>query len=219
MISRLRVVGLALAIVGILFMGVGAFTYAKTQEGAAALQAYSKAENVNLTYNKDGQLADKAGSTEEATAIMAMLVNDWKFPVVASDFNPNDTLVNTGSEYMYQMATMTYHTLHATVTVTLPKDVTAADGTVTTAGDHEFVNDGRYWTGFNRANPIEAAAREQVWTGTAHGLIANLGVGTVTASALQMGLGIAGLAAGFGGVLILLGIGLIWVSRAKRQEA
>jgi hypothetical protein len=219
MIARLRVVGLALAVVGILFMGVGAFTYAKTQEGAAALQAYSKAENVNLTYNKDGQLADKAGKTEESTAIMAMLVNDWKFPVVASEFNPNDTLVNTGSEYMYQMATMSYHTLNAKVTVTLPEAVTAADGTVTAAGDHEFVNNGKYWTGFDRTNPIEAAAREKVWTGTAHGLIANLGVGTVTASALQMGLGIAGLAAGFGGVLLLLGIGLVWVSRAKRQEA
>jgi hypothetical protein len=219
MIARLRVVGLALAVAGLVFMSVGGFTYAKTQEGAAALQAYSKAENVNLTYNKDGQLADKTGSTEEATAIMAMLVNDWKFPVVASDFNPNDTLVNTGSEYMYQMATMSYHTLHAKVTVTLPKDVTATDGTVTTAGDYEFVNDGKYWTGFNRANPIEAAAREQVWTGTAHGLIANLGVGTVTASALQMGLGIAGLAAGFGFALIMLGLGLIWISRGKRQEA
>ena len=219
MLSRLRVVGLALAIVGILFMGVGAFTYAKTQEGAAALQAYSKAENVNLTYNQDGALADKAGSTEEATNIMAMLVNDWKFPVIASDFNPNDTLVNTASEYMYQMATVSYHTLHSDVKVTIAKDVTAADGTVTTAGEYDFQNTGKYWTGFSRANPIEAAAREQIWTGTAHGLIANLGVGTVTASALQMGLGIAGLAAGFGGVLILLGFGLVWVSRAKRQEA
>jgi hypothetical protein len=214
---RLKILGVVLAVAGLMFVGVGGFTYVKTQEGAGALQAYSLAQNVNLTYNAAGQLADKTGSTEEATKIMAMLVNDWKFPIIAADLNPNDTLVNTASEYMYQMATVSYHTLHASVTVTLPADVTAADGTVVTAGDYQFVNDGKYWATFGKT-PVEAAARALVWTPTAQSIIANLGVGTVTASALQMGLGIAGLAAGLGGTLLVLGFGLVWVGRAKRLD-
>jgi hypothetical protein len=52
------------------------------------------------------------------------------------------------------------------------------------------------------------------WTGTAHGLIGELGVGTVTHTTLQMGLGMAGLLAGIGGTLILAGLGLVWVGRA-----
>ena len=36
-----------------------------------------------------------------------------------SDLNPNDPVVNTASEYMYQMATISYHTLHGTQTVVL----------------------------------------------------------------------------------------------------
>jgi hypothetical protein len=215
--ARLKILGVVLVAAGLMFMGVGAFTFVKTSAGASSLQAFSQAQNVNLTYNADGQLADKAGSTEETTKIMAMLVDDWKYPVVAADFNPNDTLVNTASEYMYQMATVSYHTLHATVTVTLPADVTAADGTVVLAGDYQFVNDGKYWATFAKT-PVAAAARALVWTPTAQALIAELGVGTVTATAVQMGLGIAGLAAGVGGTIILLGFGLVWVGRGKRLD-
>ena len=69
---------------------------------------------------------------------MSLLTNDWGYPVVAGELNPNDPLVNTPSEYMYQMATISYHTLHGTQTVVLPEDVTAADGTVYKAGDYEF---------------------------------------------------------------------------------
>ena len=120
---------------------------------------------------------------------------------------------------MYQMATIAYHTLHGTTTVVLDKDVTAADGTVTKAGTYEFATEGRYWTGFDRTNPIEGPAREQVWTGTAHALIAELGVGSVTASTLQMGLGLAALFAGFGGTLLLTGLGLVWATRAETEKS
>ena len=130
---------------------------------------------------------------------MGMLTNDWGYPVVASDLNPNDPVVNTGSEYMFQMATVAYHTLHGTQTVVLDKDYTAPDGTVYTAGtEYQVPVDGRYWSEFDRTNPIDAAVRAQAWTGVAHALIGELGVGTVTASTLQMGLGLAGLFAGVG---------------------
>ena len=79
-------------------------------------------------------------------------------------------------------------------------------------------NDGRYWTGFDRANPIEGAARGQIWTGTAHALIAELGVGSVTASALQLGLGIAAILAGVGLLFLITGIGLVWATRAETEK-
>ena len=122
--------------------------------------------------------------------------------------------MNTATEYMYQMATVAYH-LHGTQTVVLDEDVTTDSGQVFTAGEYEFDVDGRYWTDFDRSNPIEAAAREQAWTGTAHGLVAELGVGTVTHSTLQLGLALAGLFAALGLVLMVTGGGLVWASRGK----
>ncbi|MCZ6663031.1 MAG: hypothetical protein O6951_08935 [Actinobacteria bacterium] len=50
---------------------------------------------------------------------MTQLTEDWGYPVVESDFDPDDPLVNTASEYMFQMATVGYHVLHGTQTVTL----------------------------------------------------------------------------------------------------
>ena len=205
-----------LAVIGLAFIAGGGYAYYKTNQGAHALQAFSAAQNVTLTYNEQGQLVDR-GKPEGAQAILSLLTNDWGYTVSTSELNPNDPVVNTASEYMYQMATIAYHTLHGTTTVVLDKDVTV-DGKVYTAGTYDFATEGRYWTGFNRANPIEAAAREQVWTGTAHALIAELGVGSVTASALQIGLGMAGLLAGFGVTILLTGLGLVWATRAQTEK-
>jgi hypothetical protein len=215
--GRLKVLGIVLVVIGFGFVAAGGYTYLKTQEGARSLAAFSAAQNVTLTYNDQGQLVDR-GETAEAQEIMALLKTDWGYPVVASDLDPNDPVVNTASEYMYQMATIAYHTLHGTQTVVLDKDVTAQDGTVYKAGTYEFPVDGRYWTAFNRQNPIEAKAREQAWTGTAHALIAELGVGSVTASTLQMGLGLAALFAALGATLVVAGGGLVWATRAAREK-
>jgi hypothetical protein len=212
--GRLKGLGILLVIIGIGFVAGGGYAYLKTQEGARSLQAFSAAENVKLSYNDQGQLVDR-GKTEGAAAIMSLLTNDWGYTVNQSDFNPNDPVVNTASEYMFQMATITFHTLHSTQTVVLPEDVTAADGTVYKAGEYKFDVNGRYWAAFDRSNPIEAAAREKAWTGTSHALIAQLGVGSVTASTLQMGLGLAGLFAGLGATIILTGFGLVWATRAE----
>ena len=218
MIGRLRNLGIVLAVFGLVFVAAGGYAFMKANEGANSLQSFSAVQNVKLSYNEAGQLVDR-GETAGAEAIMSLLKNDWGYPVVAADLNPNDPLVNTATEYMYQMATITYHTLHGTQTIVLAEDVPAADGTVYKAGEYEFAVDGRYWTGFNRANPIEAAAREKAWTGTAHALIANLGVGTVTASALQLGFGMAGLFAGVGLFALISGFGLVWATRAQMETA
>ena len=215
--GRLKGLGAVLVIIGIAFVAAGGYAFMKTQEGAKSLQAFSAAQAVNLTYNDQGQLVDR-GETAGADAIMSLLTNDWGFAVNKADFNPNDPLVNTASEYMYQMATISHHTLSGTQTVVLPKDVTAADGTVFKAGTYDFPVDGRYFSQFNRANPIEAAAREQAWTGTALALVANLGVGAVTATTIQMGFVLAGLFAALGATIILTGGGLVWAVRAPATE-
>ena len=215
--GRLKILGVMLAVFGLAFVAGGGYAYYKTNQGAQALHAFSAAQNVKLTYNEAGQLTS-GGGTEDADKIMGMLTNDWGYTVDKSELNPNDPVVNTASEYMFQMATISYHTLHATTTVTFPADVIVDGAVVQKAGTYDFVNDGRYWTGFNRTNPIEGAAREKVWTGTALALIGQLGVGSVTASTLQVGLGMAALMAGLGGILVLFGLGLVWAASAATEK-
>jgi len=212
--KRLGILGLVLIVAGFAFVIAGGIAYAKVQDGYDSLQAFSEKQNVQLTYDENGNLVDR-GSTEEADAIMSLLTDDWQYPVVKSDLDPNDPLVNTASEYMYQMATIVHHTLTGTQTVVLDQPI-EYNGTTYAAGTYEFPVDGRYWTGFDRQNPIEGPAREQAWTGTVHGLVAELGVGTVTHSTLQMGLALAGLFAGVGLVFMLAGGGLIWAGRGKQ---
>ena len=214
--KRLQKLGIVLSVIGVLFLVAGGVAYAKVQDGYDSLQAFSEAQNVTLSYNEDGQLTDR-GTVEGAQAIMTLLEDDWDYPVVSGDLNPDDPLVNTATEYMYQMAVISYHTLHGTQTVVLGEDV-EYEGVVYTAGTHEFEVDGRYWTDFDRQHPIEGPARGQAWSGTAHALVGELGVGTVTHSTLQMGLGLSGILAGFGLTVILAGLGLVWASKDKKTE-
>ena len=73
--------GIFLIIVGIgYFIGAGV-AYSKVQGGYDSLQAFSEAQNVQLTYNEDGDLIDR-GTVEGAQAIMSLLEDDWGFPVV-----------------------------------------------------------------------------------------------------------------------------------------
>ena len=214
MTRRLQVLGALLALIGLGFLIGGGVAYAKVQDGQDSLQAFSAAQNVVLEYNEDGQLVDR-GETEGAEAIMSLLKDEWKYPVVESELDPADPLVNTASEYMYQMATIAYHVLNGTQTVTLTEDV-EYNGETFKAGTYEFDVDGKYWTDFDRMHPIEGAAREQAWSGTAHGLIGELGVGTVTAQALTMGLALSGLLAGIGATFLLAGLGLVWAGATKK---
>jgi len=130
------------------------------------------------------------------------------------EFDPADPLVNTDSEYMYQMATVGFHVLHGTQTVVLDEAV-EYNGETFEAGTYEFDVDGRYWTDFDRMHPLEGPAREQAWTGTAHGLFAELGVGTVTHSALQLALSLAAILAGLGLTFMVAGGGLVWAAVGK----
>jgi hypothetical protein len=214
-INRLRGLGIVLGLIGFAFILAGGFAFMKVQEGQASLKSFSAAQGVELTYNEEGQLVDR-GETEGAQAIMSLLTDDWAYPVVTSELDPADPVVNTGSEYMFQMATVSYHTLHGTQTVVLDEDV-EYNGEMFKAGTYEFAVDGRYWNDFDREHPIEGPARAQAWTGVAHALIAELGVGTVTASALQLGLVLAALFAGIGGTFLIAGGGLVWATRPEKE--
>lgn len=235
----LGLLGVFLIVVGIgYFVGAGV-AYSKTQDGYGSLQAFSEAQNVELSYNEDGQLIDR-GTVEEAQKIMSLLKDDWAFPVVMGKggLDPNDPLVNNSSEYMYQMATISYHTLNGEQTVTLtPEKIAAAiesgalepDGTyngvveaykgqVLEPGAYTVPVNGRYWTGFERTDLLDGPAREQAWSGTAHALVAELGVGASTHSALMLALGIAGLLAGLGVVCVVMGLAFLWHTAKSNKE-
>ena len=214
--ARLNLLGTVLAVFGLLFLAGGAVAYSQVQDGYTSLAKFSEAQNVTLSYDEDGQLIDR-GEVEGAEAIMQLLTVDWGYKVDMADFDPADPVVNTDSEYMFQMATIGYHVLNGTQTVVLDETV-EYEGETFEAGTYEVPVDGRYWTGFDRMHPLEGPAREQAWSGTAHGLFAELGVGTVTHSALQMGLGIAALLGGLGGTLLVAGLGLVWAARGEKDE-
>jgi len=215
MSSRLQKLGIVLALFGFGFVIAGGVAFGQVQNGYGSLQAFSEAQNVQMSYNDEGQLTDR-GTTEGAAAIMTLLTDDWGYNVVESDLDPNDPLVNTATEYMFQMATIGYHVLNGTQTVVLVEDV-EYNGELFAAGEYQFDIDGRYWVDFDRSNPIEGAARAQAWSGTVHGLFGELGVGTVTHSALQLGLAIAGTLAAIGLTALVAGFGLIWVSRESSE--
>jgi hypothetical protein len=216
--GRFKKLGYVLVAAGLAFVVAGAVAYSMTQDGYTSLEKFSAAQNVTLSYNEDGQLTDR-GTTEGAEAIMSLLENDWGYTVVAGELDPNDPVVNSASEYMFQMATVSYHTLHGTQTVVLTEDV-EYNGELFTAGTYDVPVDGKYWTDFDRSHPLEGPARSQAWSGTAHGIVSELGVGTVTHSALKMGMALAGLFAGVGLLSILTGAGLVWaVTGVKEKEA
>jgi len=233
----LGLLGIFLIVVGIgYFVGAGV-AYSKVQGGYGSLQSFSEVQNVQLSYDEDGNLIDR-GTVEGGQAIMSLLEDDWNFPVVDSDMDPNDPLVNTASEYMYQMATISYHTLNGTQTVVLTQgdidaaiesEQLAADGTydgvveayqgqVIEPGSYDVPVNGRYWTGFTRTDLLDGQARDMAWSGTAHALVAELGVGAATHSTLQLALGVAALLAGLGVVCTVMGAAFIWQVRSTSRK-
>jgi len=226
--------GIFLIVVGVgYFVGAGV-AYSKVQGGYNSLQSFSEVQNVELAYNDEGQLVDR-GEVGGALAIRALLEDDWGFPVVESDLDPNDPLVNSATEYMYQMATISYHTLNGTQTVVLDEVALTGDDGLAIDFDCngemvpvpvpfpaegvtcDFSVAGRYWTGFDRSVPVESAARDMAWSGTAHALVAELGVGAATHSTLQLALGVAALLAGLGLVSTVTGIAFVWETRRRNK--
>jgi hypothetical protein len=249
MASRLRILGVVVLVIGIVMVIGGGYGYTRYSAGADALQGFSLAQNVLLTYNDEGENTDR-GTVEGAAAIKALLGDTWSWPINEGELDPNDPLVDTATEYMFQMATIAYHTLHGQQNVALAEQVqydADGDGSVAVGSptyspttlpegvwdpavegyvDAVFepgvyvvpVNE-RYWTQFNRTHPLDGPAREQTWSGTVHGLFAELGVGATTASSLEMALSMVGLVLGLGVVFSILGGGLLWAGAGRKDGA
>ena len=80
--KRLQRLGIGLVVMGLVFFAAGGYTLYKTQQGANALQTFSAAQNVKLTYNADGQLVDRKGeTTERRRRSWRLLANDWGYSV------------------------------------------------------------------------------------------------------------------------------------------
>lgn len=214
MTGRLRVLGALLATIGVICLIAGAVAFIRTNGGRKALETFSSAQNVQLSYNEAGELTDR-GTTEGAQAIMSLLTDDWGYPVIDSELDPDDPIVNTPSEYMFQMATIGYHVLNGTQTVVIDEPV-EFNGETIEPGSYEVAIDGRYWTDFDRTNPLDGPAREQAWSGTVHGLFGELGVGVAAYTSIQVGYAISGLLAGLGATALLTGLGLWWVAGAGK---
>ncbi len=213
--KKLTRLGIIITVFSLAFFMAAGYAFIKTQEGTRALNAFSTAQGVTLAYNDQGQLLDH-GDPAAAATIMNLLTNDWGYAVNQADFNPADPIVNTPSEYMYQMATISEHTLSSTVT--LPTDIVDANGAVVAHAGDTVAVDGRYYAGFNFANPVDSTVRGLAWAPLPLALIGQLGVGAVTASTLQLGLGLAGLFAAVGFGFLLAGVGLVWVARPEKVK-
>jgi hypothetical protein len=213
--KKLTRLGIVIAVFGLAFFVAAGYAFVKVQEGTRALNAFSTAQAVTLTYNDQGQLLDH-GDVAAAQGIMNLLTNEWGYAVNPGDFNPNDPIVNTPSEYMYQMAAINEHTLSSTVT--LPADITDANGNIVAHAGDKVAVDGRYYAQFDRTDPIAAEVRTLAWNPLPLALIGQLGVGAVTASSLQLGLGLSGLFAAVGFGFLLAGIGLVWVARPEKVK-
>lgn len=250
MSSRLRIIGYVLAVLGIVMFIAGIYGNGKVQDAKGALQAFSNAQNIELSYNSEGQLTDR-GTTDGAENIMQLLTDDWGY-TLEGGLDPNDPLVDTRDEYMYQMAVIGYHVLHGTQNVTLgeevsyngdgeegmaagaavyspetwPEDpeeilgiITSGEDAVFSAGTYAVPVAGRYWTSFNRTHPLDGPARGQAWSGTAHALFGELGVGVNTAAIAELAQFFVWFVMALGLGVVAMGAALVWVTYGDRVVA
>ncbi len=216
---RVRILGVAVVLAGLGVAGAG-FLYGMPQadDGLASAQAMYEAEGVYLSYDANGTLLDR-GSPEGAQKIMALLEDEYKYPVNHDNFDPDDPLVNTRDELMYEYATITYHVLHSTVAVKL----TAADVPITYRGV-EYTAPGtynitleHYYAHLDRTNPIERQLRE-AWSPMAFALTASLAGAHANQAAGELarmttiGIGAIGL------VIAAIGAGVVWVGFAPPRK-
>ena len=211
--NRIRVLGVFLASAGLLMALVGAvYGMPQARDGLASAQAMYEAQGVELAYNEEGLLVDR-GTTEGADNIMRLLVEEWRFPVRAADFDPNDPLVNTRSELMFQYATITYHVLHGEVDVKLTSEqvpLTYRGVTYTEAGTYKIAPLA-YYGQLDRTHAIEGQLRS-AWTPAALALTGALAGGHANQAAGELAFATTLAIIGIGILFALAGSGLVWVS-------
>lgn len=219
LIKRARILGVALAAAGVAMAGAG-FLYGmpQAQDGLASAQALYEAQGVKLSYNAEGQLVDR-NAPEGAQKILALLEDEWKYPVNRANLDPNDPLVNTRDELMYEYAVITYHVLHTEQTVKLTESdlakgpISYRGVTYDKPGEYKIAVE-KFYAQLDRANPIEKQLRD-AWTpqalaltgilATAH---ANQAAGEI-ASATTLAIGAIGL------LFAMAGGGLVWMTLGR----
>lgn len=216
MMKRVMILGIVLAVAGLAVAG-GGFLYGKPQadDGLASAQAMYEAQGITLAYNDEGQLLDR-GTVEGAQPILALLVDEWKFPLNEDNLDPADPVVNTRDEVMVQYATITYHVLNTEVAVKLTAEqvpITYRGVTYTEAGEY-MIAPLAYYSQLDRTHPIEGQLRA-AWSPLALSLLGYLSAGHANqaagelAQATTLGIGAIGL------LFALTGTGLVWVSFAR----
>jgi hypothetical protein len=172
-LNFISIAGLVLVVGGIIGIALGGYLYFKASAGLKSLDAVYAAQNRHLSYDADGNFVDR-GTKEGGDAILSLLTDTWKYPLNRSNLDPNDTLVNTPDELMVAFATINYHTLHGTQNIVLDQDY-EYNGTMYPAGTPiPYAIDGKYFSDFDRSDPLQAAARDQAWSPLAWGLTSSL---------------------------------------------
>ncbi len=213
---RLRIVGIALVVGGLGLTGAG-FLYGLplADDGLDAAQQMYEAQGITLAYDEQGRLLDR-GTPEGADAIMALLVDEYQYPVDRSNFDPGDPVVNTRDELMYQYAVITYHVLHGTAAVTLTAEqvpITYRGVEYTEPGTYD-IEVGAYYAELDRTHPIEGQLRG-AWSPLALSLTSMLAAGHANqaagelASATSLGIGFIGL------LFAAAGGGAVWISYGR----
>lgn len=220
--KRLRALAAVIVVAGLVTAAVGAFyVLPQADDGLASAQAIYAEEGVRLSYNAEGKLIDR-GTPEGAQKILDMLETDWKYPVKASNFDPNDPVINTRDELMYQYATITYHVLHTTVAVKLAAadvPITYRGVTYNEAGTYNITVE-KYYGQLDRTNPIERQLRD-AWSPLALALTGALAGAHANQAAGELAQGVAYFAMAVGGLVVFIGVGLFWVAApsAPRRTA
>src|SRR3989344_3028286 len=201
----MRTLGGLIAAGGLMVAGVG-FGYGvpAAVNGLESAQALYAAQGVNLSYNAEGELVDR-GAAEGAQNIMNLLEGEWDYPVNYKKFDPEDPLVNTRDELMYQFATISYHVMHTEVAVTLAEDQLPLEyrgETYTEPGEYMIAVEKSY-AQLDRTHPIESQLRA-AWSPQALGLLSSLSAGHANQAAGELALA-AG--AGVGGLGLLVAAG------------
>ena len=171
-LNLVSIAGLVLVFGGLIGITLGIYLNGKASDGLKSLDAVYAAQARYMSYDDDGNFTDR-GTVEGGNAILSLIEDDWAFPLDRGNLDPNDTLVNTPDELMVQYGTISYHTLHGSVTVVLDEDVEYKDEFFA-AGTYEVPVDGRYFSDLDRSHPLEGPVRNQAWSPLAFGLLGNL---------------------------------------------
>lgn len=218
--ARIRILGVLLATAGVALAGAGlAYGLPQANNGLASAQAMYGAQDIQLSYNENGELIDR-GTTEGAQNIMKLLTDEWKFPVNTANFDPSDPLVNTRDELMFYYATITYHVLNGNVAVKLTAEqvpITYRGVTYTEAGSYD-IKPLAYYAQLDRTHAIEGQLRG-AWSPQALALLAALSSGHANQAAGELAQAVSLAIAGMGAVFFLAGAGLVWVSYGRETPA